>query len=104
MAFIAVEAVPPGSKPPAAVGVRISTGKRHDFGGSAPLSTKPSSLYIRRAGGSAILLKLAKLVGPSTVLAEELFPRFARSSAAFSVRLRVFSSVFTSASIVRRGY
>ena len=32
MVIIAVEAVPAGSKPPAAVSVRISTGKRQSFG------------------------------------------------------------------------
>ena len=40
-----------GSKPPAAVSVRISTGERHGFGAAAPLSTMASSLQ-GRAGGS----------------------------------------------------
>ena len=36
MVLVAVEAVPAGSKTPAAVGVRISKGERHDFGAAAP--------------------------------------------------------------------
>ena len=44
MVLITVEAVPAGSKPPAAVGVRISTGERRGFGVAAPLSTRASSL------------------------------------------------------------
>ena len=43
---IDVEAVSGGSKPPAAVGVRISMGERHDFVASVPLSTRASSLHI----------------------------------------------------------
>ena len=91
MVLIAVEAVPAGRSPPVAVGVRISSRKRNGFGASAPLSATASSLQ-RRAGGSAIMPKLVKLVGPSsTLLAEGLSPLwFARSAAAGpSVRLRV---------------
>ena len=44
MVLIAVEAVPAGSKPPAAVSVRIFTGERHSFDAAAPLSTRESSL------------------------------------------------------------
>ena len=51
MVSIAVETVPAGSKPPAAVSVRISTGERHGFGTTAPLSTRTSSLEQARAGG-----------------------------------------------------
>ena len=40
--LIAVKAMPADSKSLAAVGVRISTGKRHDLGASAPLSIKAS--------------------------------------------------------------
>ena len=77
----AVEAGQVGSKPPAAVGVRISTGERHGFGASVLLLSRASSLSIGRAGGLAIMPKLVKLVGPSlTLLAEELFPFFARSA------------------------
>ena len=79
------------SKPAAAVGVRISTGERHGFDASAPLSTRTSQVYFPGAKeGSAIMPKLVKLVGPSSTLAEELSPCFARSAAAPSVRLRVF--------------
>ena len=51
MVVIAVKAVPAGNKPPAAVGVRVSTSERHGFGASAPLSTRASFLHIGRAGG-----------------------------------------------------
>ena len=44
MVLVAVEVVPVGSKPPAAVGVRISKGERHDFGASTSLPTRASSL------------------------------------------------------------
>ena len=47
MVIVAVEAVPVGSKPPAAVRVRISAGERHGFGASI----RASSLELRRAGG-----------------------------------------------------
>ena len=49
MVSIAVEAVPADSKPPVAVGVRISSSERHGFGASAPLSTRVSFLHIGRA-------------------------------------------------------
>ena len=39
MVFVAVEVLPVGSKPPAAVGERISKGERHDLSAAAPLST-----------------------------------------------------------------
>ena len=51
MVLVAVEAVPAGSKPPTAVGVRISNGKRHDFRAAALLPTRASSLEQGRAGG-----------------------------------------------------
>ena len=44
MVLVAVEAVPAGSKTPAAVGARISEGERHDSGASALLPTRASSL------------------------------------------------------------
>ena len=80
MVLIAVEAVPVGSKPPAVVGVQIFTGERHGFDASAPLSTRASSLQ-RRAGGSAIIPKLVKLVESPSTLTEELPPFFTRSAA-----------------------
>ena len=98
-----VKAVLAGSKPPAAGGVRISTGESHGFGASAPLSARASSVQ-GKAGGSAIMPKLIELIGPaSTLFAEELSPCFARSAAASSVRLRVWVSGRTSASGARRG-
>ena len=65
MILIAVEAVPAGSKPPAAVGVRISTGERHGFGTSAPLSIRVPSLQGRAGGSVESSPKLVKFVGPS---------------------------------------
>ena len=72
MVLVVVEAImPAGSKPPAAVGVRISKGKRHDFDAAAPLPTRASSLEQGRAGGPVPSLKLAEFVGPAwTVFAE----------------------------------
>ena len=57
MVFIAEEAMPAGSEPPAAVRVRITTGERHGFGVAAPLSTKTSSQR-GRAADSAFMPKL----------------------------------------------
>ena len=51
-----------GSKPPAAVSVRVSKGERYRFGAAAPLSAKTSSQR-GRAGGSAFMPKLVELVG-----------------------------------------
>ena len=102
--LIAVEAVPAGSKPPAAVGVRISTGEIHGFGASAPLSTRASPTDSSGAGGSAIMLKLAKLVGSPSTLAEELSPFMTRSAAeAPYVCLQIFLSGSMSASVAKRG-
>ena len=52
---------------------------------------------------SAIIPKLAIHVGPSSTLADVLSPFVTRSTAAPSVRLRVFMSGSTSASEERRG-
>ena len=77
MVFVAVEVLPVGSNSPAAVGVRISEGERHDFGAASPLSTKPSYLRLT-AVDSAFMPKLVELVGPVwTLFAEKLFPCFA---------------------------
>ena len=66
-----------GDKSPAAVGVRISKGERHDFGAGALFLTKMSSLQ-GKAGGSAFTPKLVELVGPAWILfAEQLSPCFA---------------------------
>ena len=64
MVLIAIEAVPAGNRPPAAVRVRISTSERHGFGAEAPLSTRASSLEQGRAGGPVELSpKLARHIG-----------------------------------------
>ena len=60
MVLVAVEVVPARSKPPVAVGERISKGERHDFGAAALLPTKASSLEQGRAGGP--VKSLPKLV------------------------------------------
>ena len=59
MVLVAVEAMPAGSKPRAAVGERISKGEKHDFAAAAPFSTKTSSLQ-GRAGGLASTPKLVE--------------------------------------------
>ena len=94
MIIIAVKAVPADSKPPAVVSGPISTGGRCGSGTSVFLSTRASSLHIRRAEGLVLLPKLVELIGPSTVLAEEISPCFSSSTAAPSMRLRVFLAVF----------
>ena len=103
--LVALEAVSAGSKPPVAVRVRISAGKRHGFGAAAPLSTKTSSQR-GRAGSPAFMPKLVELVGPAwTLFAEQLSPCFACTAAAVpSVRSQVFLSAVTSAPLARRGY
>ena len=42
--FVAVEVLLVESKPPAALGERISNSERHKLGAAAPLSTRASSL------------------------------------------------------------
>ena len=51
MVFVVVVVLPVGSKPPAAVVVRISRGERHALGATEPLSTRASSLEQGSAGG-----------------------------------------------------
>ena len=103
--LVTVEIVSVESKPPAAIGVRISKDERNDFGAAASMSTKTSSLG-GRAGGSAFTPKMAELFGPSwTLFAVQLSPCFARNVvAAPSVRSRFFMSADTSASMARCGY
>ena len=48
MVVVAVEVLPVGSKPLAAVSMCISTGARHGFGAAAPLSIKTASLQEER--------------------------------------------------------
>ena len=71
--------MPAGSKPPAAVGVRIYTGGRDGFGAAAPLSTMASYLQQGRARGS--LESSPKLVRHirlgSTFFEEKPSPSFA---------------------------
>ena len=45
MVLSAVEAEPASSKLPVGVDVRIAMGDRHNFGASAPSSTRASSLH-----------------------------------------------------------
>ena len=73
MIIVAEEVLPVGSKPPAAISVRISTGERHDFGAVVPMSTKTSSLR-GRAGDSAFIPKLVELVGPAWTLFADNYP------------------------------
>ena len=108
MVLIVVEAVPAGSKPPAADGsMRTSTGGKCGFGTSAPSLTRASLVHFSGAikRGSAIMPTLVKLVRPSsTIIAEELSPLFTRSAAASSVRFRIFLYVATSIFVEGRGY
>ena len=94
-----------GTKPPAAVGERISKDGRHDLGATSPLSTTTSSLQ-GRAGGSAFTPKLVELVfGPGLIRrAEKPSPRIACTAvAAPYVRSRVLVSAGPSASMARPG-
>ena len=104
MVPVAVEVLPMGSKPPAAVGVRISKGERHDLGAAAPFSTKLSSLS-ERVGGLAFTPRRVEHIGSgSTRSAEKLSSCIAYTAlAAPSVRSRVLVSACTSASMAGRG-
>ena len=79
MVLVAVEAVPAGSKPPAAVSVHISPSESHDFGAAAPLSTRASFLEQGRARGPVEPSpKLGRHIGSGlTWFAEHLSPCFA---------------------------
>ena len=57
-----VEAGPVSSKPPAGVDMRISTGERHNFGASAPSSTRASSPHIVGRAGVSVNSSSPKLV------------------------------------------
>ena len=76
MVFGAVEVLSAGSKPLAAVVVRISKGEIHGLGDAPPLSTRASSLEQGSAGGPVqSSLKLIEHIGSgSTRLAEQLSP------------------------------
>ena len=73
MALGAAAVLSVGSKPPAAVDVRISEGERPDFGAAVPFSTKTSSLQ-GSAGGSAFTPKLVEQVGSVWTLFAESYP------------------------------
>ena len=105
MVLVAVEASPVGSKPLAAVRMRIFAGESQGFGAAAPLSTRASSLEQGRAGGPMKSSpKLVRRIGWVSPCAEELSPLVARSAAAApSIRLRVLVSVGASASVARHG-
>ena len=63
MVIIAVETVSAGSKPPAVDdSMRTSMGGRCGFG-SAPSSTRASSMKFERARSSAVVLKLVNSSG-----------------------------------------
>ena len=101
---ISVEAVPAGSKPPAAVNMRISTGERHGFGTAAPSLTETSSMRGIVGGLVESSTKLARHIRwGSTFFAEQLSPCFVRPAAACFVRLQILMSVGTSTSVARRG-
>ena len=76
MVLVVVKVSPVGSKPPAAVGERISKDERHDLGAAAPFSTKTSSLQ-GKAEGLAFTPKQVEVVGPPWALfAVQLSPCF----------------------------
>ena len=75
LVLIAIEVMPAGSKSPAADGsMRTSTCGRCGFGVSAPSLTRASTMPFSGAieRDSAIMPKLVKLVGPSSILAGAL--------------------------------
>ena len=74
--------------------------------GSKSLSTDDSMMHFLGATkkGSVIMPKVVKLIGPSSALAEELYPFIIQSAAASSVRLNVLVSGSTSAPVARRDY
>ena len=74
MVLVAVEAVSAGSRPPAAVSVRISTGERHGFGASAPLLTMASSLQGRAGGSVESSPKLVRHIGSGYLGRRALIP------------------------------
>ena len=103
MAPIIGEAVPVGSRPPAAVRVRISTGERHGFSVLAPSPTRTSSQQGRAGGSGESAPKLVSHIGSgSTLFTEKVSPCFSRAAAASSVSLRALVSDFMPASVSRR--
>ena len=104
MVLAAVEVSLVGSKPPAAVVVRIFKGERHDLGAAAPFLTTMSSLQ-GRAGVSFFTAKLVEHIGSgSTRFVVRLSSCIACTAlAAPYVRSRVLVSAFPSAYMGRRG-
>ena len=74
--LVAKEALPVGSKPPAAVGERIPEDGGHDLGAAAPLSTRAFSPEQGGVGGPVQSSpKLVEHIGSgSTRVAEQLSP------------------------------
>ena len=99
MVLIAVETVPTGIKPPVAVSVRLSTGRRHGVCSSAPLSTMASPIQRGRVEGSVESSPqlVRHIRSGSTFFAEQLSPWFVWSFSASSVRVWVLVSVGMSA-------
>ena len=72
MVLSAIDAEPVFSRPPASVGVRISTGERRGFGPSVPSSTRASLHYARSEGSvNSSSPKLVQLIGSSLTRADE---------------------------------
>ena len=93
MVIVAIEASPVGSKPPAAVGERISKNGRQNLGAAAPLSTR--AFYPEQGGAGGPVQSSPKLVehigSGSTRSAEQLSPCIACTTvAAPSVRSRAW--------------
>ena len=92
MVRVVIEALPAGSKPPVAVGERISKGERHDLDAAAPLPTRASSFEQGRAGGPVESSpKLVKLFGSGSTRFAEKLPMHRLNC--FSGTLRVLASL-----------
>ena len=104
MILSVVEAASASSKPPADDdNMRTSTGGKCRFSALVPSLIRASPMPFSEARGSAIYLKLVKLVGSSSTRADELSLYFFSSAAMPSVRSQVLVSGFSSASVTRRG-
>ena len=105
MIFAAVEVSLAGSKPPAAVGERISKCERHDLGPAVPLSTKASSLE-QGNRSDAVTTKAGRIhrVGINPVGRKPIPCISWTAVAAPSVRSRVLVSACLSFCMPRRGY
>ena len=99
---VAVEVSPMGSKPPAAVVVRISKGERHDLDAVVPLSTTTPSLQ-GRAGGSTFTPNMVEHIGSGSTLGKKHIPMHCLYCFSGTLRARIFVSNGLSTSIPRRG-